>query len=216
MCFDAKGQLIACADEHNQLWSIDPAGKATVLIKDYQGKLLNGPNDVWIHPHGEMFITDPYYKRDYWKRGPKEQAVEGVYRLSADRSALTLVVDDLQQPNGIIGTPDGTLLYVSDIKAGITYSYTVEADASLTHKKRFCDMGSDGMTIDDQGNVYLTNHGVTVFAQRRQDPAHRHRRGLDRQYLLRRRRPQAAVHHRLDLDLRPAHGHPRRRQPMSP
>jgi gluconolactonase len=164
MCFDAKGQLISCADEHNQLWAIDPGGKATVLIKDYQGKLLNGPNDVWIHPHGEMYITDPYYKRDYWKRGPKEQAVEGVYRLSADRTALTLVANDLVKPNGIIGTPDGALLYVSDIEAGITYSYTVEADASLTHKKKFCDMGSDGMTIDDQGNVYLTNHGVTVFA----------------------------------------------------
>src|SRR5262245_1153118 len=50
LCFDAKGNLIACADEKNELWSIDPAGKATVLVKDYQGKLLNGPNDVWIRP----------------------------------------------------------------------------------------------------------------------------------------------------------------------
>ncbi len=164
MCFDAKGQLIACADEHNQLWTISPEGKSTVLLKDYQGKLLNGPNDVWIHPRGEMYITDPYYKRDYWKRGPMEQAVQGVYRLSADRATFTLMCSDLQQPNGIIGTPDGSALYVSDIQAGITYSYTIEADGALTHKKQFCAMGSDGMTIDDQGNVYLTNHGVTAFA----------------------------------------------------
>src|SRR4051794_4650632 len=50
LCFDAQGNLIACADEQNQLWSIDPAGKVTVLVKDYQGKLLNGPNDVWVRP----------------------------------------------------------------------------------------------------------------------------------------------------------------------
>lgn len=164
LCFDAKGQLIACADETNQLWSIDPAGKSTVLIKDYQSKLLNGPNDVWISPAGEIYITDPYYKRDYWKRGPMEQKVQGVYRLSADYKTVTPVATDLQQPNGIIGTPDGKMLYVSDIQAGLTYSYTIEADASLSHKKLFCSMGSDGMTIDDQGNIYLTNHGVSVFA----------------------------------------------------
>ena len=164
MCFDGKGVLISCADELNQLWSIDAAGASTVLIKDYQGKLLNGPNDVWISPAGELYITDPYYKRDYWKRGPMEQKVQGVYRLTADHASLTLIASDLQQPNGIIGTPDGKTLYVSDIQAGITYSYAIGADGGISNKTTFCAMGSDGMTIDDQGNVYLTNHGVTVFS----------------------------------------------------
>ena len=50
MMFDAQGDLIACADEHNELWSIAPDKKVTVLIKDYQGKYLNGPNDVWVTP----------------------------------------------------------------------------------------------------------------------------------------------------------------------
>ena len=52
MCFDAQGNLIACADEHNQLWSIAPDKSVTVLITNYQGKYLNGPNDVWVAPNG--------------------------------------------------------------------------------------------------------------------------------------------------------------------
>jgi gluconolactonase len=161
--FDRKGNLLACADEKNELWSIDPAGKATVLVRDYRGKLLDGPNDLWIRPDGGIYFTDPFYKRPYWKRGPREQDVEGVYFLSPDRKKLERVAADLEQPNGIIGTPDGKKLYVADIKAGKTYSYDVGADGSLAGKKLFCSMGSDGMTIDAEGNVYLTGKGVTVF-----------------------------------------------------
>ena len=163
MFFDAKGNLIACADENNQLWSIDPAGKATVLVKDYQGKLLNGPNDVWVRPDGGLYFTDPYYRRDYWKRGPKEQDGEHVYFLAADRRPLTRVVSDLKQPNGITGTPDGKRLYVADIGDRKTYRYQIQDDGSLTEKTLFCPLGSDGMTIDAQENLYLTGRGVTVF-----------------------------------------------------
>jgi gluconolactonase len=161
--FDGKGNLIACADENNQLWSISREGKVTVLVKDYQGKLLNGPNDVWVRPDGGIYFTDPWYKRAYWKRGPMEQDGQHVYYLSPDRQKLTRVVDDMKQPNGIIGTPDGRVLYVSDIGAGKTYSYDVNPDGALSNKRLFCELGSDGMTIDGEGNVYLTGRGVTVF-----------------------------------------------------
>jgi gluconolactonase len=162
LSFDQDGNLWACADEKNELWRIDPAGKVTVVIKDYQGKLLNGPNDVWIRPGGGLYFTDPYYKRDYWKRGAKE-IPECVYFLAADQKTMTRVIEDFKQPNGIIGTPDGHTLYVADIGASKTYRYAIQPDGSLKEKKLFCEMGSDGMTIDNQGNVYLTGHGVTVF-----------------------------------------------------
>ena len=163
LCFDAKGNLWACADEKNELWSIDPAGKVTVVVKDFKGKLLNGPNDLWLRPDQGLYFTDPYYKRGYWKRGPKEIDVEGVYYLSPDRKTLTRVVDDMKQPNGIIGTPDGKMLYVSDIGGHQTYVYDVQPDGLLKNKKLFCELGSDGMTLDDEGNVYLTGKGVSVF-----------------------------------------------------
>ena len=162
LSFDHEGYLWACADEKNELWRIDPAGKAAVVVKDYKGKLLNGPNDVWIQPTGGLYFTDPYYKRDYWKRGPKEMD-ECVYYLAPDHQTLTRVIEDLKQPNGIIGTPDGKLLYVTDIGAGKTYRYGIQPDGALKEKTLFCEMGSDGMTIDSAGNIYLTGKGVSVF-----------------------------------------------------
>ena len=151
-------------DGNNELWTIDVAtGKHTVVVKDYQGKLLDGPNDVWIRSDGGLYFTDPFYKRDYWKRGPMEQDQQAVYYLAPDGKTLTRVTDDLKQPNGIIGTPDGKTLYVSDIGAGQTFAYDIQPDGSLKNKRLFCPLGSDGMTIDNQGNIYLTGKGVTVF-----------------------------------------------------
>lgn len=165
LCFDGKGRLIACADEKNELWAIDVKTKEhKVLVSDYQGKLLNAPNDVWVRPDGGIYFTDPWYKRDYWKRGPQEQDGHHVYFLPAGGKELFRVTHDLTQPNGIIGTPDGKTLYVSDIDAKKTYAYDVQPDGMLVNKRLLCEAGSDGMTIDEEGNVYVTNAaGVTVF-----------------------------------------------------
>jgi hypothetical protein len=56
--FDHKGNLLACADEKNALWSISPSKQVTVLVKDYQGKLLNGPNDLWVRPDDGILVRD--------------------------------------------------------------------------------------------------------------------------------------------------------------
>jgi gluconolactonase len=162
LSFDKQGNLWACADEKNEMWRIDPSGQVTVMFKDFEGKLLNGPNDVWIHPNGLVFFTDPHYARPYWKRGSKESP-ECVYLFNPETKALKRIADDLKQPNGIIGTADGKTLYIADIGARKTYRYQLQPDGSLKDKTLFCEMGSDGMTIDDQGNVYLTGKGVTVF-----------------------------------------------------
>jgi len=162
--FDKDGNLLACADLNNELWLIDTKGNVTVLVKAYKGKKLNGPNDLWIDPKGGIYFTDPFYKRPYWDRGPIEQDGQHVYYLTPDRKKLIRVADDLVTPNGIIGTPDGKLLYVADLGAGKTYVYNIDADAALSNKKLFCSMGSDGMTIDNEGNIYLTGKGVTVFS----------------------------------------------------
>lgn len=164
LCFGPDGKLWACADGKNELWVINmTTRKPAVVVKGYGDKLLNGPNDVWVRPDGGVYFTDPYYQRPYWKRGPKEQDVQGVYFLSPDQKTLTRVVADLKQPNGVIGTPDGKTLYVADIGAGKTYAYAIDRAGTLTDKKLFCDLGSDGMTLDETGNVYLTGKGVTVF-----------------------------------------------------
>ncbi|MDH7570691.1 MAG: SMP-30/gluconolactonase/LRE family protein [Armatimonadota bacterium] len=163
LCFDHQGRLLACADEKNELWSIDLTGKITVLVKEYNGKLLNGPNDVWAAPDGGIYFTDPYYPRAYWQRGPMQQEVQGVYYLPPGGMGLRRVVDGLKQPNGIIGTPDGKRLYVADIGAQRTYVFDVRPDGTLAGKRLFCEMGSDGVTLDSEENLYLTGKGVTVW-----------------------------------------------------
>lgn len=164
MYFDRKGNLISCADDNNQLWSIDPSGKVTVLVRDYQGRLLNGPNDVWVAPDDGLYFTDPLYPRPYWKRpAAMQQDGQHVYYLSPDRKTLTRVAEDLKQPNGIVGTPDGRILYVADIGAGKTYAYDIQKDGTLANKRLFCELGSDGMALDEEGNLYLSGKGVTVF-----------------------------------------------------
>jgi gluconolactonase len=163
MCFDPRGSLIACADEKNALWSIAPDGKVTVLVSEYRQKLLNGPNDVWVRPDGALYFTDPFYERTWWTHDTMPQDGQHVYFLCADRRRLVRVADDLQKPNGIIGTPDGKTLYVADIGAGKTYRYDIAPDGSLAGKTLAVEQGSDGMTLDNEGNLYLTGNGVLVF-----------------------------------------------------
>jgi gluconolactonase len=166
MYFDKKGSLVSCADEKDELWSISPDKQITVLLDNFQGHRLNGPNDCWVDPGGGIYFTDPYYQRPYWNRTHSDLDGEKVYYLAAGRKQPVIVAADLLQPNGIVGTPDGRYLYVADIKAGKTYKYRIGRGGLLTKKKLFVSMGSDGMTLDDRGNVYLTGKGVTVFDRR--------------------------------------------------
>jgi gluconolactonase len=163
MCFDAAGHLIACADEKNELWSIAPDGTVRVLVNEYAGRRLNGPNDVWVRPDGGIYFTDPFYQRSWWTHDTMPQDGQHVYFLSPDRRHLVRVADDLTKPNGIIGTPDGRTLYVSDFGAGRTYRYDIASDGSLSGKRLAANQGSDGMTLDTDGNLYLTGEGVAVF-----------------------------------------------------
>lgn len=190
MAFDKDGNLIACADMHGQLWKIAPNGDHTVLVEDYEGNLLNGPNDVWINPaNGGMYITDPMFPRGYWdENDPRktgnpgwppthsEQAESGkgghVYYLAPGSTTLVRVTtqndwDADSWPNGVVGTPDGKKLYVNKWAGdnmGGTWVFDINADGTLTNMKKFVDMGGDGMSMDERGNIYISNgFGVVVF-----------------------------------------------------
>lgn len=163
MYFDKKGNLITCADLDNQIWQFDKKGKHQVIYEDTLNA-HNGPNDLWIDKKNGIYFTDPLYVRNYWKRDSvSKRTGQNVYFLSADRKKVTTVDADLVQPNGIIGTPDGKKLYVTDIGANKTFMYDIQKDGTLINRQLFCEMGSDGMTVDNQGNVYLTGDGVHVF-----------------------------------------------------
>ena len=166
MYFDKQGNLISCADERNELIRISPQKKIRVLATNYNGYVLNGPNDVWINRlTGGMYITDPFFQRPYWTRKQPDAALNGekLYYLPPESNILILADRSVVKPNGITGTPDGRYLYVADMGAGKTYVYNIQTDGTLTNKHLFAPEASDGMTIDNEGNVYLTGNGVTVY-----------------------------------------------------
>ena len=76
----------------------------------------------------------------------------------------SVVAEGLEFPNGSVITPDGKTLYVGDLsRGGKTWSYSIQPDGSLTDKKEFCNIGSDGMTIDSEGYIYLTGQAMRIF-----------------------------------------------------
>lgn len=159
--FDEKDYLITCSDESGEIWKINENGVAEILTTNFEGKRLNGPNDLWLDNDGGIYFTDPLYVRDYWKNFKQEIFDKNLYYRNSEGKITKL--DTFTQPNGIVGSLKFKKLYVSDIDANKTYVYDISGAGKLTNKKLFCNLGSDGMTLDNLGNLYITGNGVTVF-----------------------------------------------------
>lgn len=163
MYFDKKGNLVTVADEKNEIWSISADKKITVLLDNYKGKHFNGPNDLWITSKGGIYFTDPYYQRPYWERKKSELDGQYVYYLAKGKTVPIIVDSNMVKPNGIVGSADGKNLFVADIEDKKTYKYDIAKNGALINRTLFAEMGSDGLTLDNKGNLYLTGKGVTVF-----------------------------------------------------
>ncbi len=157
--FDKNGNLLACQGDARRLVSISPKGEVTVLADKYNGKKFNSPNDLWVDPKGGVYFSDPRYGN----REGMEQDGEHVYYLTPDRKTVLRVISDMVRPNGLIGTPNGKTLYVTDQGGGKTYSYKINKDGTLSNKELFAPEGADGMTIDNKGNVYLATKVVAIY-----------------------------------------------------
>jgi gluconolactonase len=157
--FDRDGNLLCCEGDARRLTSVAPDGTVTALVDQYEGNRFNAPNDLWIDPAGGVYFTDPRYRRQ--ARGELDRSY--VFYLSPDHKTLTPVIDDMKMPNGIIGTADGKLLYVADYGGGKTYVYKIAGPGRLADRRLFAPEGSDGMTLDQRGNVYLTTDAVKVY-----------------------------------------------------
>ncbi|MFC1561195.1 SMP-30/gluconolactonase/LRE family protein [Candidatus Latescibacterota bacterium] len=159
LVFDKDGNLLACAVNKRQIISIDPQGRITMLADKCDNKRLNETNDLWLDQKGGIYFTDPHFER-----GTEiEQDGEHVYYLTPNRKKVICVINDMNRPNGIICTPDNKLLYVAEYFKDETFVYTINADGTLSNKKLFAPEGSDGMTMDTQGNIYLTRRAISVY-----------------------------------------------------
>ena len=161
--FDLQRNIVGCADEKGQLISFKPDATKKIVLEGVTGPRLNGPNDLWIDAKGGIYFTDPYYKRDYRQQPKPVKHEEDVYYLAPGSTQPVVVESGLIKPNGIVGSPDGKTLFIADIGGDKTYKYKIENDGSITDKKLFVPMGSDGMVLDEKGNLYISGKGVTIF-----------------------------------------------------
>ncbi|MCG8699332.1 MAG: SMP-30/gluconolactonase/LRE family protein [Bacteroidales bacterium] len=161
LMFDADGNLIMLDTKkgrsvvkHDMV-----TGDETILVQDFNGKRYNSPNDLWIDSKGGIYFTDPRYGN----RDNMELESESVYYLKPGGNAIE-VEDKMIKPNGIIGTPDNKTLYIADHKGGKVYKYHINKDGSLSKKTEFAEGKCDGMTMDENGNVYLTTTHVEIYS----------------------------------------------------
>jgi len=153
LTLDLDGGLLICEQEAQRLVKMDGNGNITVVADGYQGKPFNSPNDAWVHPNGSIYMTDPRYQ---YPIGSLAQDGEYVYRISPDHREVTAIITDIPKPNGVVGTEDGRTLYIASTELRKVFRYDIDSDGLVSNRTEFADQGSDGMTLDENGNVYLT------------------------------------------------------------
>jgi len=162
LIFAANGDLYACEGTARQVTSMAPDGTVTTLARSYAGKKLNSPNDLWIDKKGGVYFTDPRYG----SMDGVEQGGFHVYYIAPDGKTVTRVIDDMVKPNGIIGTSDNKTLYVADSGGRKIYAYRIKKPGMIGDRRIVCEESSDGMTLDSEGNIYLTTAAVQIYSPR--------------------------------------------------
>jgi gluconolactonase len=174
------GRLLICQHGDRRIAIMDaplnaPQSKFITAAGAYNGKRLNSPNDFFLADNGDLYFTDPSYGFEKGDSDPKKElSFQGVYKLTPS-GQVVLLIDSIEQPNGISIMPDGKTLIVSnsDNNKKRWYSYTITPDGSLTNAKVFYDVsnekgmgGCDGLKIDKQGNIFAAGPGgIWIFTK---------------------------------------------------
>lgn len=165
LAVDAAGRLHACQGGAGRLIFIDPVKKAaTPIVETFNGKRFNQPNDLVLDAVGGIYFTDP----QVFGTNAKPQGVTGVYYVAADRKVKRLA-EGLNFPNGIGLSPDGSTLYVL-CGSPMLMAYPIKSPGEVGEGKEVSlEAGGDGMTVDEKGNLYLTQPKLSLIEVR--DPA---------------------------------------------
>jgi gluconolactonase len=158
LMFDLQGNLVACEMQTRRVTRDDLHGSITVVADRYQGQPLHMPNDLWIDPQGGIYFSDFL--------GPNASIPGGlqVYYIVPTTREVIRVTRDLIAPNGIIGSHNGRYLYVTDPGQAATYRYPIRRLGRLGKRQYFVAEATDGMAVDELGNVYFSGEEIRVFS----------------------------------------------------
>ena len=168
--FDFEGRELSCEHGNRRVARYEPNGTVTVIADKFKGKRLNSPNDIVVHPDGDIWFTDPIYGiRGYYEgfKGESETK-EAVYRVDGKTGQIDKVTDELNEPNGICFSPDYKKVYICDTGTGREVRVYDLDGKTLRNSKRFVQFAAgaaDGIRCDIDGNVWAgAPPGVQVVA----------------------------------------------------
>lgn len=167
--FDFQGRQLSCEHGGRRVVRYENNGSVTVIADKYNGKPLNSPNDIVVHPDGGVWFTDPPYGilGNYEGFQAKQEIKEAVYRVDPQSARVEMVTDELDKPNGICFSPDYKKVYICDTGQPRDIQVFDLVDNRLRNKKQFSDMlrkgAADGIRADVDGNIWAGANGGTGF-----------------------------------------------------
>lgn len=166
---DQQGRLVTCEHEQRRITRTEYDGSITVLADRFEGKRLNSPNDVVCGPDGSIWFSDPPFGLSLYEGnlGTREQQHENVYRVDAKTGAVSAVIENLNAPNGLCFSPDGSRLYVVESRAKpnrLIWAYDMREGTRVENPRVLIDCGrgsADGLRCDQDGNLWCGWGGAT-------------------------------------------------------